>query len=420
MRGLWGHAITPAATAYILDLTDFRENFSQCIGKRRDIRDADKFSYLVGQLDGEAAKAIRGIAERSENYHRAVTALHLRFNDQQRVIAKHTQAIANTPSVRNVTQFTRMREMVEDVSLPSHDLTGGRSRHQLRSHHHPHGHREATNGVKLGVEECSWDRLRPVGPLLPPLYTSRDPEPRGRSLEQRSSTDRHRCIQEVTVRRFPWVEIDGVSPSYKNAFFKQPRPTTEKLLLLWWDRPLRHSLHQSINSSRKAKDFRKERKMWNLHESQPQHRDPRLAYPHLQTMQQGQSPPSTMPGANRGVSSTAKKPQDGHHPGGLDTWRRKPPLQNGKCSHNNATKEVWRTPFGGRSKTFIKRQVAEALDLEVVGEEVVAVYGRGASGRPQRMRRRKLQLSSWMDPTVGISPLKRWSLTRSALLSQHH
>ena len=75
---------------------------------------------------------------------------------------------------------------------------------------------------------------------------------------------------------------------------------------------------------------------------------------------------------------------------------------------------------GGRSKTFIKRQVAEALDLEVVGEEVVAVYGRGASGRPQRMRRRKLQLSSWMDPTVGISPLKRWSLTRSALLSQHH
>ena len=60
---------------------------------------------------------------------------------------------------------------------------------------------------------------------------------------------------------------------------------------------------------------------------------------------------------------------------------------------------------GGSCWTFIKRQVAEALDLKVVGEEelLVAVFGQGGSGRPQRMRRRKLQLSSWMDPTVGIS-----------------
>ena len=60
---------------------------------------------------------------------------------------------------------------------------------------------------------------------------------------------------------------------------------------------------------------------------------------------------------------------------------------------------------GGSNRTFIKRQVAEALDLEVVGEEelLVAVFGQGRSGRPQRMRRRKLQLSSWMDRTVGIT-----------------
>ena len=68
----------------ILDFANFWENFSQCIGNRPDISDVNKFSYLVGQLDGEAAKAIRGIAQRNENYHQAVTALHLRFSPTQR------------------------------------------------------------------------------------------------------------------------------------------------------------------------------------------------------------------------------------------------------------------------------------------------------------------------------------------------
>ena len=101
----------------ILDFANLWENISQCIGSRPNVSDADKLSYLVGQLDREVARAIRGIAQRSENYRRAVTALHLRFNDQERVIAKHIQATANTPSIRTITEVARMTEMVGDVRI---------------------------------------------------------------------------------------------------------------------------------------------------------------------------------------------------------------------------------------------------------------------------------------------------------------
>ena len=101
----------------ILDFANFWENFSQCVGSRSNVSDANKFSYLVGQIDGEAARAIRGITQRSENCHRTVTALHLRFNYQERVIAKQMQIVPNAPIIRNITEVARMREMVEDVSV---------------------------------------------------------------------------------------------------------------------------------------------------------------------------------------------------------------------------------------------------------------------------------------------------------------
>lgn len=73
----------------------FWDQFESSIHSNSQLTDVDKFNYLKGLLEGDASRAIDGIALTSVNYRVAIKILQERFGDPQVVIAAHFDEILN-------------------------------------------------------------------------------------------------------------------------------------------------------------------------------------------------------------------------------------------------------------------------------------------------------------------------------------
>ena len=59
----------------ILNLLGFWDQFSSAVDARTDLRDINKFTYLISSLSGKAEEIIRGLALNADNYKKAVDIL---------------------------------------------------------------------------------------------------------------------------------------------------------------------------------------------------------------------------------------------------------------------------------------------------------------------------------------------------------
>ena len=71
----------PTFNGNIAQWRPFWDQFESTIHDNGQLRDVDKFKYLISYLEGEAKEAIAGIAVTSANYCRALNRLQERFGD---------------------------------------------------------------------------------------------------------------------------------------------------------------------------------------------------------------------------------------------------------------------------------------------------------------------------------------------------
>ena len=78
-----------------LEWMTFWDQFSAIVDLRNDMDDVNKFSYLMGRLEGEARSCLQGLALTKDNYHHAKTLLHQRFGRREKIIVHHIQKLLN-------------------------------------------------------------------------------------------------------------------------------------------------------------------------------------------------------------------------------------------------------------------------------------------------------------------------------------
>ena len=69
-------------------------------GHASSLSDAQKFSYLIGCLEGDALNAISGLAPTSQNYTQALELLEKRFGNPQLIISSHINILVKLSAVR--------------------------------------------------------------------------------------------------------------------------------------------------------------------------------------------------------------------------------------------------------------------------------------------------------------------------------
>ena len=72
----------------------FWDSFNNAINLNRELSAIEKMTYLMGLLEGEAARAISGLPLTSDNYARAIELLKERFGRTQIIINAHMDALA--------------------------------------------------------------------------------------------------------------------------------------------------------------------------------------------------------------------------------------------------------------------------------------------------------------------------------------
>ena len=76
-----------------LDWSHFWDIFNNAVHIRTDISDAQKFVYLTGQLQGEAAELLDGFTTTDANYGEAIKLLEETYGDPKRIIQSHLHSI---------------------------------------------------------------------------------------------------------------------------------------------------------------------------------------------------------------------------------------------------------------------------------------------------------------------------------------
>ena len=75
----------------------FWERFQSQVGNLPDLPNTAKFTYLIGQLRGEALKTVKGIIPSEQNYSVLEKTLVENFGHSRRIIRAHVNNILNTP-----------------------------------------------------------------------------------------------------------------------------------------------------------------------------------------------------------------------------------------------------------------------------------------------------------------------------------
>ena len=75
----------------------FWERFQSQVGSLSDLPNSSKFTYLIGQLRGEALKTVKGILPSEQNYYILVETLQENFGHPRRIIRAHVNDILTMP-----------------------------------------------------------------------------------------------------------------------------------------------------------------------------------------------------------------------------------------------------------------------------------------------------------------------------------
>ncbi|XP_053691724.1 uncharacterized protein LOC128740217 [Sabethes cyaneus] len=90
----------PRFSGKLTDWCVFRDAFQSAIGNRDEISNIDKFQYLKGLVQGDAARIIASITISEDGYHDAWRALKLRYENKRQLIRCHIKALYEIPSMK--------------------------------------------------------------------------------------------------------------------------------------------------------------------------------------------------------------------------------------------------------------------------------------------------------------------------------
>ena len=79
----------PTFDGQITEWNGFWERFQSQVGSLQDLPQSSKFTYLVGQLRGEALKTVQGIIPSEQNYSVLETTLKENFGQPRHIIRAH-------------------------------------------------------------------------------------------------------------------------------------------------------------------------------------------------------------------------------------------------------------------------------------------------------------------------------------------
>ena len=87
----------PTFDGQIMEWNGFWERFQSQVGSLNDLPRSSKFTYLVGQLRGEALRTVQGIIPSEENYSVLEATLKENFGQPRRIIRAHVSNILKLP-----------------------------------------------------------------------------------------------------------------------------------------------------------------------------------------------------------------------------------------------------------------------------------------------------------------------------------
>lgn len=104
----------PKFDGNLLEWSHFWDIFKSSVDNRQDISKAQKFSYLTGQLIGEAGKILKGFTSSDADYDEAIKLLSETYGDEGRIINAHLYAIFDLKSPSsNADDLGRFRSQYE-------------------------------------------------------------------------------------------------------------------------------------------------------------------------------------------------------------------------------------------------------------------------------------------------------------------
>ena len=106
----------------------FWDTFCSLIDQNDCLTDMDKFTYLRSTLVGGAADVVRGLPLVGSNYQAAIACLKERYDDTQRIISAHMDALLNMAAIMNDHDIAGMRHLYDGVMNHTRSLQAlGRS-----------------------------------------------------------------------------------------------------------------------------------------------------------------------------------------------------------------------------------------------------------------------------------------------------
>ena len=162
----------PTFNGNIIQFEEFWEGFLT-IHEDDRIREADKFRYLMGLLEGSPRDLLTGMAKTSANYQAAIAKIKERYGGKERTINAHFCALKALPKPENLDALKRYRDKFEmhHASLRSLgvDLYGceGCQRSQAT---------DIWDRLPVNIQEKLSNKIPETGWTLPTLKTAIDYE----------------------------------------------------------------------------------------------------------------------------------------------------------------------------------------------------------------------------------------------------
>ncbi|XP_053388319.1 uncharacterized protein LOC123543829, partial [Mercenaria mercenaria] len=104
----------PRFDGNILDWQSFWDSYESAIHTNPSLSGVQKFNYLKSSLRGEAGQTIAGFALTNANYDKAVSLLHERYGQKDRIIQTYMRALLEVPApVNTVTSLKKFYDTTE-------------------------------------------------------------------------------------------------------------------------------------------------------------------------------------------------------------------------------------------------------------------------------------------------------------------
>ena len=99
----------------LLEWTTFIETFTAAVDSHNSLTAMEKFTYLIGKLEGAPADCIQGFSLTSKSYEEAKQLLEERYGNSHAIISAHMNVLLKLPKLNNdsVSRLSSFYNMIE-------------------------------------------------------------------------------------------------------------------------------------------------------------------------------------------------------------------------------------------------------------------------------------------------------------------